>query len=64
MQTKWELVESRAHEEIEGLSRSTNIPYTIARILMNRGIDTAESVDRFFNPLSAHLHDPFLMLDM
>lgn len=64
MQTKWELVESRAHEEIEGLSRSTNIPYTIARILMNRGIDTPESVDRFFNPLSAHLHDPFLMLDM
>jgi single-stranded-DNA-specific exonuclease len=64
MQSKWELVESRPHEEIENLSRQSNIPYTIARILINRGIDTPEQVDRFFNPSTAHLYDPFLMLDM
>ncbi|RPH91989.1 single-stranded-DNA-specific exonuclease RecJ, partial [candidate division KSB1 bacterium] len=64
MQPKWELVESRPHEEIERLARETNIPYTIARILINRGIETAEQVDRFFNPLNSHLHDPFLMRDM
>lgn len=64
MQAKWELVESRPHEEIERLSRESRIPYTIARILINRGIETPEQVDRFFNPTNAHLHDPFLMRDM
>ncbi|MFZ5432660.1 MAG: single-stranded-DNA-specific exonuclease RecJ [Calditrichota bacterium] len=64
MQPKWELVESRPHEEIERLSRESNIPYTIARILINRGIETPEQVERFFNPTNTHLHDPFLMADM
>ena len=64
MQSKWELVESRPHEEIESLSRQSNIPYAVARILINRGIDTPEQVDRFFNPNTSHLYDPFLMLDM
>jgi single-stranded-DNA-specific exonuclease len=64
MQSKWELVDSRPHEEIEKLSQETAIPYTIARILINRGIDTQEQVERFFNPTAAHLYDPFLMLDM
>jgi single-stranded-DNA-specific exonuclease len=64
MQPKWELVESRPHEEIERLSRESRIPYTIARILINRGIETPEQVDRFFNPSNTHLHDPFLMRDM
>ncbi|HEY3294898.1 MAG TPA: single-stranded-DNA-specific exonuclease RecJ [bacterium] len=64
MQSKWELVESRPHEEIESLSRQSNIPYAVSRILINRGIDTAEQVDRFFNPNTSHLYDPFLMLDM
>jgi single-stranded-DNA-specific exonuclease len=64
MQAKWELVESRPHEEIERLSRESRIPYTIARILINRGIETPEQVERFFNPTNAHLHDPFLMRDM
>lgn len=64
MQSKWELVESRPHEEIERLSRESNIPYTIARILINRGIETPGQVERFFAPVAAHLHDPFLMRDM
>jgi single-stranded-DNA-specific exonuclease len=64
MQSKWELVESRPHEEIENLSRQSSIPYAVARILINRGIDTPEQVQRFFNPSTSHLYDPFLMLDM
>ncbi|MBI5059750.1 single-stranded-DNA-specific exonuclease RecJ [candidate division KSB1 bacterium] len=64
MQSKWELVESRPHEEIESLANESSIPYTIARILINRGIDTPVQVDRFFAPQAAHLYDPFLMLDM
>jgi single-stranded-DNA-specific exonuclease len=64
MQTKWEMVESRPHEEIDSLSKSSNIPYTVARVLMNRGIDTPESVEQFFSPSASHLHDPYLMRDM
>jgi single-stranded-DNA-specific exonuclease len=64
MEQKWELVESRPHEEIASLARESNVNFTIARILMNRGIDTAELVERFFNPSPAHLYDPFLMRDM
>jgi len=64
MQSKWELVESRPHEEIENLSRQSSIPYAVARILINRGIDTPVQVDRFFNPNASQLYDPFLMLDM
>jgi single-stranded-DNA-specific exonuclease len=64
MQPKWELVESRPHEEIENLSRQSRIPYTIARILINRGLDTPQQVDRFFNPMTSHLYDPFQMRDM
>lgn len=64
MEKKWELVESRPHEEIDRLSRTAELPYTVARILINRGIDTPDAVERFFNPSSAHLYDPFLMKDM
>jgi single-stranded-DNA-specific exonuclease len=64
MQPKWELVESRTQEEIEALAKSANVPYTIARILINRGIDTAEAVRKFFEPSPDDLHDPFLMADM
>ncbi len=64
MQSKWELVESRPHEEIERLSNATNIPYVIGRILINRGIDTPDQVERFFNPQAVHLYDPYLMRDM
>ncbi|MBU1637696.1 single-stranded-DNA-specific exonuclease RecJ, partial [bacterium] len=64
MQPKWEMVESRPHEEIEALAKTANVPYTIARILMNRGIDTAEAVRKFFEPSPTDLYDPYLMADM
>jgi single-stranded-DNA-specific exonuclease len=64
MQPKWEMVESRPHEEIEALAKASNIPYSIARILINRGIDTADSIQKFFNPSPDDLHDPFLMAGM
>jgi single-stranded-DNA-specific exonuclease len=64
MQPRWEMVESRPHEEIERLSRQAQVPYTVARILLNRGMDSPDAVERFFNPSPAQLYDPFLMSGM
>ncbi|MCB1059756.1 MAG: single-stranded-DNA-specific exonuclease RecJ [Calditrichaeota bacterium] len=64
MQPRWEMVESRPHEEIERLSRQAQVPYTIARILLNRGMETPDAVERFFSPSPAQLYDPFLMSGM
>jgi len=64
MQPRWEMVESRPHEEIERLSRQAHVPYTIARILLNRGMDSPEAIEKFFNPSPSQLHDPFLLPGM
>lgn len=36
----------------------------IAKLLQNRGIDSAEKADLFFKGGAEHLHDPFLLKDM
>ncbi|MCC6476629.1 single-stranded-DNA-specific exonuclease RecJ [bacterium] len=64
MQPRWEMAESRPHEEIDRLSRHARVPYMVARILLNRGIDTPEAVEKFFAPSPAQLYDPFLMSGM
>lgn len=49
---------------VSRLSRESSIPLLTARLLVNRGIDDPESVDRFLSSSLAELHDPFLLLDM
>lgn len=39
-------------------------PEIIAKMLVQRGLDTADKVKKFFNPRIGDLHDPFLMKDM
>ena len=41
-----------------------NAPDIIARMLVQRGVDSVEKVNRYFNPRIGDLHDPFLMKDM
>ena len=36
----------------------------LANLLVQRGIDTVEKANKFFNPQLCDLHDPFLMKDM
>jgi single-stranded-DNA-specific exonuclease len=46
------------------LSRSANIPVTVAELLLARGVRTAEDVARFLHPQLEHLHDPYAMSGM
>lgn len=50
--------------KVKSLSEAYKISTPLATILIQRGIDTPEYADYFFNPKLEHLHDPFLMQDM
>ena len=39
-------------------------PHQLLRLLMDRGIDTPEKVERYLHPQREHLHDPMRMQDM
>lgn len=49
---------------VENLKTKLNAPDIIARMLVQRGIDSVEKVNSFFNPRVEDLYDPFLMKDM
>ncbi|MDP3799905.1 MAG: single-stranded-DNA-specific exonuclease RecJ, partial [bacterium] len=47
------------------LSKDVEYPEIISALLLDRGLDTKEKIDSFFNPeYSTGLHDPFLLKDM
>jgi single-stranded-DNA-specific exonuclease len=49
---------------VENLKSALNAPDIIARMLVQRGIDTIDKVNAYFNPRVEDLYDPFLMKDM
>lgn len=51
-------------EQIDEFARTSGISDILATLLLNRGINTFEEANTFFNPSISHLHDPFLMKDM
>jgi len=51
-------------ESANELTRSINVPESIARTLVARGVRTFEEAREFFRPSIERLHDPFLMDDM
>ena len=48
-------------QRAEALSKETGINPVICRLLVDRGVTTAEESKRFFRPSLTDLHDPFLM---
>lgn len=46
------------------LATTLGIAPVLAELLTQRGIDTVEKAQKFFNPQLSDLHDPFLMKDM
>jgi len=58
---RWTVTPPRDPGLIEKLSSEINVPQTITRILVNRGIDSYAGARMFFRPEIADLHDPFLM---
>ncbi len=50
--------------QVKRLSEESSLPLLMCRILLNRGIATAEAVSRFLSSSLADIHDPFLLKDM
>lgn len=49
---------------VQILRNEVRLPYPLAVILAQRGVNSFDSAKEFFRPELAHLHDPFLMKDM
>lgn len=63
-QLKWVLAETVETEKIVSLSKETNLPMNIVRILCNRSLDDTNSILKFLNPDMNDLIDPFKMTGM
>jgi single-stranded-DNA-specific exonuclease len=61
---RWELAESPDHELVERLADETSLQSNIVKILLNRGLDTPETIQRFLHPELTDLKDPFEMVGM
>jgi single-stranded-DNA-specific exonuclease len=49
---------------VETLTHELGLSPLLARLLVNRGIDTSQAADEFLNPALSRLHDPFGLPDM
>ncbi len=64
MDKKWKLKEQPDNTQAVEFAKRLGIHEKLSILLMQRGIDTKEKAERFFNPDLNDLHDPFLMKDM
>lgn len=64
MEKRWTVKEEGNKEIINDLSKSLNINKVLAKLLVQRGIETFDEAKKFFRPTLDDLHDPFLMLNM
>lgn len=61
---RWTLKPKPDAEKVDTLSSELGVEMPIARLLIQRGIDTFPKAKKFFRPSLDDLHDPFLMKDM
>ena len=64
MNKRWILKNKPQQAAIDDFATKLNIEKPLAALLLNRGINTVESAEDFFNPDINKLHDPFLMKNM
>lgn len=64
MNLKWVLLDNLEKETIDNYAQKLNVPSIIAKILLNRGIDTFDKAKLFFRGKMENLYDPFLLGDM
>ncbi len=64
MEKRWALKDTVDEEEVKELSKSLNINKILAKLLIQRGIDSYDSAYKFFRPSLDDLYNPFLMLNM
>ena len=61
---RWIFPEDADLDLMRELAVSLNVPFIVARILLNRGVSTYEKSKTFLRPSLDDLHDPFSMKDM
>jgi len=64
MEKNWKIKKQGDQAIIDHLSQVLGIDKVLANLLTQRGISTYDEAKAFFRPDLAHLHDPFLMMDM
>lgn len=64
MQKRWVLKPGGDPEKVASLAEALGIGPTLARLLVQREINTFSEARAFFRPELSNLHDPFLMKDM
>ncbi|WP_271405739.1 single-stranded-DNA-specific exonuclease RecJ [Tenacibaculum soleae] len=61
---RWTLKQEPDSKKVTQLAKELSINKTLAKILVQRNIDTFDKAKQFFRPSLNDLHDPFLMKDM
>ena len=61
---RWTLKPEPTKEKVAKLAFDLQVDATIAKILLQRNIETFEEAKKYFRPSLADIHDPFLMKDM
>lgn len=60
----WDVVPVPDSSTVRDMSEALELPPAIVKILLNRGFDSPETVEKFLNPQLSDLRDPFLLLGM
>ncbi|MCH9023792.1 MAG: single-stranded-DNA-specific exonuclease RecJ [candidate division Zixibacteria bacterium] len=60
----WDVVPVPDSSTVRDLSEALELPPAIVKILLNRGFDSPEAVEKFLNPQLSDLQDPFLLHGM
>jgi len=61
---RWTLKPKPSEDKVKGLAQALKVEEFVARLLVQRGIETFEEARQFFRPTLADLHNPYLMKDM
>lgn len=61
---RWKLKTAPDSLKVKDLAKALGVAIPIAKLLVQRGIETFEEAKYFFRPNLENLHDPFLMKDM
>ncbi|NNF76187.1 MAG: single-stranded-DNA-specific exonuclease RecJ [Flavobacteriaceae bacterium] len=61
---RWTLKPKPDPKKVKALQEAIKVDAVVARLLLQRGIETYDQAKTFFRPELSELHDPFLMRDM
>ncbi|MFD1293047.1 single-stranded-DNA-specific exonuclease RecJ [Lutibacter holmesii] len=61
---RWKLQPETDSEITKNLAKELGVEYTLAKLLVQRGIDSFDAAKAFFRPNLSDLHNPYLMKDM